>query len=973
MQPGTVVRCRNRDWILLPSDDDRLALLRPLTGTEEDAVGIIKDLARTIAYSIPTERIEPSTFPLPTPDRIADAESAHLLWQAARLLLRDGAAPFRSLGRISIRPRTYQFVPLLMALRLDPVRLFIADDVGVGKTIEALLVARELYDRGQIRRLCVLCPPALCEQWATELEEKFNLEPVVLRSGTVRLLERQVPPSKSIYQYFPIQVASIDFVKTDRNRYQFLQFCPELVIVDEAHNATSSPSSVQQERHRLLRAVAQDPARHIILLTATPHSGIEDAFRSLLALLNPDFEQWDLAALTDRQRALLARHYVQRTRKNIERDWESERMFPQRIAVDATYDLSEQYRVLFDRTYAFCTELIRSGQALDKRKRRVHTWGALALLRCVMSSPRAALATLNQRSTGLLPEEELEFDTHIFESADDRTDDEAPTPPVEAVEPLLDPSGRQKLRELAAIARELEGSAADTKLARLIELTARLLAEGFHPIIWCRYVATAEYVAEHLHQRLDADVQVTCITGRISDDERRAMIAELDATRPRVLVATDCLSEGVNLQELFTAVVHYDLPWNPNRLEQREGRVDRYGQPAPTVRAVRFYGRDNPIDGVVLEVLLDKARKIHETLGIHVPVPEESDSVLQAVLEALFLRGRLSVQRQQLQLELALPSIGHLHAKWNRDVERERVNRSLFAQRSLKPDEVRRELEATDAVLGDPDAVRHFTLAAAKRLGISIVPDRTNGVFCVQLDSDALVSVPELLRQFLRSRGEPNTGRSAVWRISFHSPTPAGAEYLGRNHPFVVALARYLFEHAFERSESGRHPQAAPLACRAGAIRTRAVPTLTVLLLLRARYLVSEPQSQRPLLAEDVLVSGVRASGELLEPDHARTLLADAMPAANIPTEEKRQLVEYALDLLAAALAPDADPTHRSPSAERLGSQVRDLLHQRAEELADSHRRIRSALGASARAIRITPLLPPDVLGVVVLQPVVQP
>src|SRR5205823_3368900 len=114
---------------------------------------------------------------------------------ATRLTLREGAAPFRSLGRISIRPRVYQFVPLLMALRLDPVRLLIADDVGVGKTIEALLVVRELLDRGEIKRLCVLCPPYLCEQWQKELTEKFNLDAVVIRAGTVSQLERQIPGS----------------------------------------------------------------------------------------------------------------------------------------------------------------------------------------------------------------------------------------------------------------------------------------------------------------------------------------------------------------------------------------------------------------------------------------------------------------------------------------------------------------------------------------------------------------------------------------------------------------------------------------------------------------------------------------------------------------------------------------------------------------------------------------------------------
>jgi SNF2 family DNA or RNA helicase len=238
--PGSIVRCRNREWVLLPSDNPEVWLLRPLTGTEEDVVVVHKGLVNLVGYSLPFERVEPATFPLPKAEDVSDAQSVHLLWQAARLTLREGATPFRSLGRISIRPRTYQFVPLLMALRLDPVRLFIADDVGVGKTIEALLIARELYDRGEIRRFCVLCPPYLCDQWAVEIAQKFNLDPVVIRSGTVSQLERQVPTGKSIYEYFPVQVASIDFVKTDRNRHQFLQFCPELVIVDEAHGASKN-------------------------------------------------------------------------------------------------------------------------------------------------------------------------------------------------------------------------------------------------------------------------------------------------------------------------------------------------------------------------------------------------------------------------------------------------------------------------------------------------------------------------------------------------------------------------------------------------------------------------------------------------------------------------------------------------------------------------------------------------------------
>jgi superfamily II DNA/RNA helicase len=179
-------------------------------------------------------------------------------------------------------------------------------------------------------------------------------------------------------------------------------------------------------------------------------------------------------------------------------------------------------------------------------------------------------------------------------------------------------------------------------------------------------------------------------------------------------VATDCLSEGINLQDAFNAALHYDLPWNPNRLEQRDGRVDRYGQKHPTVRSIRYFSPDSAVDGVVLEVLLNKAREIHRTLGTHVPVPEESESVTEAVLNAPFLRRRRdSVSAEQLVLDLGVSQVATLHRRWDLDAEREKINRTRFAQRALKPGDVRQELEATDAVLGDPDAVREFVLAAA--------------------------------------------------------------------------------------------------------------------------------------------------------------------------------------------------------------------------------------------------------------------
>jgi len=958
MNPGSIVRCRNREWVVLPAETDDVVALRPLTGTTDDVVKVHRGLMNLVGYDLPFERVTPASFPLPTVQDVSDAASAHLLWQAARLTLREGATPFRSLGRISIRPRTYQFVPLLMALRLDPVRLFIADDVGVGKTIEALLIARELLDRGEIRRFCVLCPPYLCEQWAKELAEKFGLEPVVIRSGTVGQLERQTPLGRSLYEHFPVQVASIDFIKTDRNRHQFLQFCPELVIVDEVHGAAAVLGARQQERHALLCEVARKPDRHLILLSATPHSGIEDAFRSLLGLVRPEFAEWNVGDLDEPRRIELARHFVQRTRRDIEQTWEGARCFPKREAGDEAYELSGPYRALFERTYAFCSEIVRTGERLEERKRRVRYWGALALLRCVMSSPAAALAALaNRAGAPLAEDEEREFGPRVFESAEDRTDDESPTPALDATVETLADGDRRKLRELALLAERLLGTAEDTKLERAIEIVRSLVQEGFHPILWCRYVDTAEYVADHLRKRLDPEVQVVCVTGRVGDDERQAKIEEIEADRPRVLVVTDCLSEGVNLQEKFTAVVHYDLPWNPNRLEQREGRVDRYGQSAKRVKAIRFFGRDNPVDGVVIDVLLNKAREIHRTLGTHVPVPEESESVTQAVLEALFLRGGPEAAGPQLLLDLGVPEVAQLHERWERDAERERVNRTRFAQRALKPEEVQRELEATDAVLGDPSAVREFVLTAAQRIGLAVAPDRRQGVFRVTVTPEATATLPEPIRLAL----PPIKG--GRWLISFDSPTPEGAEYIGRNHRFVAALARFLFEEALNRPGNAT-------VSRCGALRTRAVNELTTILLLRVRYLVEQPQA-RPLLSEEVLVLGFVGAGSndanWINAGDALRLLAEAKPDANIALAEKRELVERAL----ASLGPWHETAETWGTAHPLQRALRERVTRRAEELTEAHKRIRQAVSLRVRGLEVKPQFPPDLLGILVLQPVV--
>lgn len=957
--PGSLVRCRNREWVVLPSESPELLLLRPLGGTESDTTGIFLPLSR----SLQIDMIAPAAFPPPDPALSGDYVSGRLLHDATRLTFRSGAGPFRSLGRISVRPRPFQLVPLLMALRLDPVRLLIADDVGIGKTIEAALVARELLDRGDARRVAVVCPPHLCEQWQRELHEKFAIDAVVVRAGTVAQLERALPPGDiSIFEHYPALVVSIDFVKSDRRRESFLRGCPDLVIVDEAHTAArASGVRDSQQRHALLRDVAKDPARHLLLLTATPHSGVEDAFRSLLELLNPAFAQLNLDHLTERDRRELARQFVQRRRADVQR-WlgaDDVTPFPVRESREITYTLarSPEYRTLFDDIYDFARELVRDDfGGMTAWKRRVRYWTALALLRCVMSSPAAAEATLKARIGRMSDggdDPTAESSRLLADYVLDRGDQEVPqdfepTPVVEEGEPLLGSSERQRLQAFVRRAAALRGTA-DPKAAVAVNEVAALLRAGFAPIVYCRYIATAEYLADELKRRLRKEfpgLHVVPVTGAQAEEEREQRVAELASSPSRVLVATDCLSEGINLQSAFDAVVHYDLPWNPNRLEQREGRVDRYGQPASIVRTTLLYGVDNPIDSAVLKVLLRKAISIHQTLGITVPLPVESESVVEAVVRSLFDASPQPQQQRLFDDEPAL-DLDEVEASWDRAAEREKQSRTRFAQHAIKPEEVAQELYEADQVLGSPATVARFVQHACERVGAPLRPLADNQRYRLTLGG-----LPPTVRERVRAAFAPRLGAAAPDEVTigFVPPLPEDTQLIGRIHPLTEALAEYLLESALETSDS------VPPASRCGIIRTTAVNKRTTLLLLRLRLLIEAVGRETPLLAEEVVVAGCEGRpGTLrwLDEADARRLLDEAEPTANITPTERIDHLTQTIDWLP-----------------QLEAEINAIAQARGLALLESHRRVRQATQTGRVSVKTN--LPVDIFGVYVLLPVPQ-
>ena len=929
--PGALVHARGRDWVVLPPDEPDVVRLRPVDGSEAESIGIYLPLE--------PDALTSSEYQPPDPELAGDFTGALLLRDAVRLSLRSGAGPFRSMGHLSVAPRPYQFVPLIMALRLDPVRLLIADDVGVGKTIEAAMIAREFLDRGLVRRIGVLCPPHLCEQWEEELRTKFDIHTAVVQSSSIGRLERGLPRGDiSLYQHYRHLVASIDFVKSDRNRQRFLDNAPDFIIVDEAHT-TARPRSdnrggVRHQRYALVQDLSRDLKRHMILTTATPHSGIEESFRSLLGILDTEF---DVPVESNLPRAKLIPHLIQRKRSDLKLWLGVDTPFPERESVERSYNMSADYYRLYRDILAYCREYV-STEGMTNQRQRVRYWTALSILRCVLSSPMAARATLENRkpslsghNNGVVPDEA--FGMQLMDSVDeDQATDYVFTTPMDEPDATLDEREVRRLNSFLRRADALAGPETDSKIKEATLAVSDLLSQGHSPIVYCRFIQTAYYVAEHLQNGLDAThpgLQVRPVTGNEGDSEQRKEIVLTLAREPvRVLVATDCLSEGINLQDHYDAVTHYDLPWNPNRLEQREGRVDRFGQSRPVVKTVLLYGSDNEVDLVVLEVLLRKAKVIRRRLGISVPVPIDSEQVISALVNSVLLRG--SSQGRQQSLALEDESVSRLHDAWDRMAERENRSRTYFAQQGIEPDEVARELEEMEPVLGSGEDVHCFLANAVQRFNGELRPTTKEGVF-------------QLLPGDLQGRVAAHDTRSAFpMHVAFEGIPPPGVTLLGRNHPIVAAASESVLFRALE----GNFPGFA----RSGAIFTRLVTRRTVVVILRLRYLV-EAESQQ--FAEEVVPVAFEGDGNVfrwLSPiqDEALRLLRDAEVVANMPPSERREHVEWALGMLTNGWAEE-------------------IVGERVVELEASHARLRQAVKGSKATV--TPHHPPDVIGCFVLVP----
>ena len=538
----------------------------------------------------------------------------------------------------NVIPLPHQIHALSRAISGDRVRYLLADEVGLGKTIEAGLVMRELKLRGLVRRTLVVSPKGIATQWVAEMQTHFNEQFQLVLGDDIGTLQRLAPGAdhrSSAWSMFDQVIVSLDSVKPmDKRRgwtaervaeYNHSRFEDlitagwDLVIVDEAHRLGGSTDQVA--RYKLGKGLAE-AAPYVLLLSATPHQGKTDAFHRLMNLLDddafPDMES------VSRDRVA---PYVIRTEKRKAIDADGKPLFKPRRTQMAPVAWESRHQ-LQQLLYEAVTDYVREGynQALREKKRHI---GFLMILmqRLVVSSTRAIRTTLERRLAALKDGEqqaslrlaELENGADGLESPDDEIAELYDMDGQELLDELLKShvsalqSEGSHVETLLDAAVRCEQAGPDAKAEALIEWIYKLQAEENEPdlkvLIFTEFVPTQQMLKEFLEAR---GISVVTLNGSMAMEERGAA---QDAFRKshRVLVSTDAGGEGLNLQ-FAHVIINYDIPWNPMRLEQRIGRVDRIGQPK-TVQAINFVFEDS-VEFRVREVLEQKLSVIFDEFGI---------------------------------------------------------------------------------------------------------------------------------------------------------------------------------------------------------------------------------------------------------------------------------------------------------------------------------------------------------------------
>jgi superfamily II DNA or RNA helicase len=633
-----------------------------------------------------------------TPDRLKPLDAAeaghparirYVLYAAriANLLSEDVLlAP----ASASVIPLPHQLKALRHAVSQDRVRFLLADEVGLGKTIEAGLIMRELKLRGLARRILVIAPKGLVTQWMAEMQTHFG-EEFRFFSPADFSGYRRIAPSENVWRSFDQVICSLDSVKpmearqgwtrddiNEFNKERFEDLITagwDLIIVDESHRIGGS--SEQVARHQLGRGLSE-ASPYFLLLSATPHQGKTDGFHRLVSLL--DKNAFPEPGSVTRERV---HPYVIRTEKRQAIDADGNPLFKPRITklIGVSWEGHADQKQLYDAV----TEYVREGYNQAMREKKTYVGFLMILMqRLVTSSTRAIITTLEKRLAALQePGEQLTMLPLIVEDEWNELDGQDQLESFLKTRLAALKNERAEVELLLTAARKVEARGPDAKAEALLEWIYKFQKEEGDPdvklLVFTEFVPTQQMLAEFLGNR---GIPVACLNGSMSMEQRQ-QVQEAFAKETRILISTDAGGEGLNLQ-FCHLVVNFDIPWNPMRLEQRIGRADRIGQKS-VVRAINFLFADS-VEFRVRDVLEDKLAVILEEFGVDKTSDVLDSAEAAHLFDNLYVEALLHPDRIPQSVEQVAETIkaraGEAHSK----------NTVLANGDALSPDEARNSL-----------------------------------------------------------------------------------------------------------------------------------------------------------------------------------------------------------------------------------------------------------------------------------------
>lgn len=551
-------------------------------------------------------------------------------------------------------PLPHQMYVLRRVLSNNNVRYVLADEVGLGKTIEAGLIFKELKSRGLVKRVLVVCPKGLVTQWSLEMQDKFNEKFHVIIPSDYEVIKR-ISKTENIYSHFDLVISPMDSIKPIEKRmgwddskvekyneeriYSIINSGWDLIIIDEAHRVAGSSGEVS--RHKLGSMLAS-ASPYLLLLTATPHSGKTEPFLRLMRLLDEKSFP-NVNALVNEQ----VSRFLIRNEKRETVDNKGNRLFKNRITKIVQLRWEEKH-TFQKQLYDLTTQYVSKKYTKIKNSQKAsfgHIFLLIMMQRLVSSSTRAVRVSLEKRVKAIETQETLEFkiiDKDIVDSTFEEFDDILILNQFETKEDL------DSINEIIRIAKQAEYQFFDVKIDALLDIADNHITSDHDQkiVVFTEFVATQAYICEFLDKK---NYNVCFLNGSMSMEERNSVINDFKLSKS-VLVSTDAGGEGLNLQ-FANVVVNYDLPWNPMKIEQRIGRVDRIGQD----RDVFVYNIVivDTVESRVRDVLEQKLNVILKELGID----KYSDVLDSEVSETNFIQAFMNSIKDPRNLEISLKPI----------------------------------------------------------------------------------------------------------------------------------------------------------------------------------------------------------------------------------------------------------------------------------------------------------------------------